>query len=246
MATSMTFSSLVADLQAYLERGFPQDQTVFAQLPSLINLAERAIAVRFKILGFLTPLIVAGGLRAGVSVYPKPNRWRRTASMSYGTTAFQLQFLATESLSTLTTEDGRSLILDIGVSPQNTRKFMFARSLEYCQAYAADSTQTAPPQFYADYDLNNWIIAPTPDQNYPWAVNAYMLPPLLDTTNQTNWATNFAPNALLYRALMECTPFLKNDERLPVWEKLYEEQIANVDTEDLQRAVDRTSVRNEA
>lgn len=244
MATSMTFSSLITSIQAYLERGYQTDPTVYVQLPSLINLAERAIAVRFKILGFLTPIITSG-LRAGVSVYPKPNRWRRTASMSYGTTALGLQFLATEALNILTTEDGKQLILEIGATPQNVRQFLFARSLEYCQTYAADPSATAPPQFFADYDYQHWLIAPTPDQDYPWAVNVYMLPPLLDQTNQTNWTTNYAPNALLYRSLMECTPFLKNDERIPVWEKLYEEQIANINAEDLQRAVDRTSVRNE-
>lgn len=244
MATSMTYSSLLADLQAYLERGYPQDTTVFAQLPTLINLAERAIAARFKILGFLTPLSTSG-FRAGVSVYPKPNRWRRTASMSYGTIAIGLQFLATEDLDILLTEGGQDLILEVGAAPQTKRKFLFARSLEYCQTYAADASATAPPQFYADYDFDHWLIAPTPDQDYPWQINAYMLPPLLDQTNQTNWLTDFAPNALLYRALIEATPFLKNDERLPVWKELYEEQISNISTEDLQRVVDRTAVRSE-
>lgn len=244
MATSMTFNSLLADLQVYLERGYVTDPTVFAQLPSLINLAERAIAVHFKILGFLTP-IITNGLRAGIPIYVKPNRWRRTASMSYGKSALALQFLATETLNILTTEDGRELILEVNPAQQTVRQFLFARSLEYCQTYAADASATAPPQFFADYDYQHWLIAPTPDQNYPWAINAYMLPPLLDVTNQTNWVTDYAPNALLYRVLMECTPFLKNDERIPVWEKLYQEQLADINTEDLQRVIDRTSVRNE-
>jgi hypothetical protein len=242
--TAMTFNSLLADVRAYLERGYVPDTTVFAQLPSLINLAERAIALRFKILGFLTPILTSG-LRAGLSVYPKPNRWRQTVSMSYGTTPLGLQFLDTEVPQRLITEDNREIILEIGAAAQTKRVFLFARSLEFCQAYAEDASQTAPPQFYADYDYQHWLIAPTPDQDYPWAINAYLLPALLDTTNQTNWTTNYAPNALLYRTLLECTPFLKNDERIPVWQKLYEEQVSNLNEEDLQRVVDRTGVRNE-
>jgi hypothetical protein len=218
MATSMTFNTLVDDLQTYLERGDPSDTTVFDQLPRLINLAEREIAQRLKILGFVTPMI--SGLIAGTPVYQKPDRWRRTVSMNYA--------VATAANPT-----------------QNTRVPIYARSLEYCQRYWPDQTATAPPKFVADYDYQHWLIVPTPDLNYPWAINAWLMPALLDVTNQTNWLTEFAPNVLLYRALLEATPFLKNDERIPVWERMYEEQIAGLNGQDIQRIIDRAGVRKE-
>lgn len=218
MATAMTFTSLSADVQAYLERGYPQDTTVAAQIPRLINLAEREIAQRLKILGFITPLL--SGLIAGTPVYQKPDRWRRTASMNYG--------MATAA--------------DPG---QNTRVPIYPRSLEYCQRYWPDQVLTAPPKFVADYDYQHWLIVPTPDQNYPWAINAWLMPALLDATNQSNWLTEFAPNVLLYRTLLECTPFLKNDERIPVWQNMYEEQIAGLNGQDVQRMIDRAGLRKE-
>lgn len=218
MATATTYTSLLADLRAYLERGYVQDVTVYDQLPRLVTLAEREIAQRLKILGFVTPLIA--GLNAGQCVYQKPDRWRKTISMSYG--------IATSS-----------------DALQNSRVPIFARSLEYCQMYWPDQTLTAPPQFYADYDYSNWLIVPTPIISYPWAINAYMMPPLLGDDNQTNWLTEFAPNILLYRALLECTPFLKNDERLPIWQQMYEEQVAGLGEQDIKRIVDRAGVRKE-
>lgn len=218
MPTAMTFNSLQNDLRAYLERGYTLDSTVFQQLPRLINLAEREIAQRLKVLGFITPVI--SGLVAGQPVYAKPDRWRRTVSMNYGVTS-------------------------VADPAQNTRVPLFIRDLEYCQTYWPDQSLTGPPKFYADYDYLHWLIVPTPAINYPWVINAYMLPPLLDNSNQTNWTTNYAPNVLLYRALLECTPFLKNDERIPVWEKMYEEQIAGLSGQDLQRLVDRAGVRKE-
>ena len=51
---------------------------------------------------------------------------------------------------------------------------------------------------------------------------------------------------LLYRALLECTPFLKNDERIATWEKMYQDEIGSVSTQDLQKAIDRNAVRNAA
>ena len=49
----------------------------------------------------------------------------------------------------------------------------------------------------------------------------------------------------LYRTLLECTPFLKNDERIPVWQNMYEEQIAGLNGQDIQRIIDRAGVRKE-
>lgn len=223
MATGMTFDSLIASLQAYLERGYPTDTTVFGQLPSLINLAERAIATKLKIQGFLKNVVSvppSGGLSTGVSVYPKPNRWRETVSMNYGT----------------------------GTN-NNTRNTLFSRSYEYCRNYWPDASVTdteQPPLFYADYNYDFWLIVPTPPANYPWEINYYEQPPLLDSDNQTNWLTNFAPNLLLYRTLLECTPFLKNDDRIPTWQTMYQEQLADIDMQDLQKVVDRESVRSKA
>lgn len=223
MPTSMTYSSLFADLQNYLERGTASDTIVINQLPRLINLAERAIATKLKIQGFITPVV--SSLIAGTSVYQKPNGWRQTVSMNYGE---------------VSTPDPLA---------QNYRVPLFPRSYEYCRGYwpdanITDSTLVNIPKFYADYDYNNWLIVPTPAINYPWEVNYYQQPPLLDNSNQTNWLTDFAPNLLLYRALMEAAPFLKNDERLQVWQAMYQEQLDTVDMQDLQKVAGREAVRS--
>jgi hypothetical protein len=219
MPVALTFTSLQATLQAYLERGSgTTDPVVFGQFPLLINNAERAIARRLKILGMNIPIV--GALAANNAVYPKPNGWRRTISMNFG--------IATPA-----------------DAAQNSATPLFARQYEYCLSYWPDLTLTQQPQFYADYDYAHWLIVPTPPISYPWQILYYGLPQLLDNSNQTNFWADFAPETLLYRALMECTPFLKNDERVPVWEKLYEEAVSNLEKEDLMRSIDRAAVRNE-
>jgi len=128
----------------------------------------------------------------------------------------------------------------------NSRTGIFPRSYEYVRAYWQDDTVQAAPEFYADYDYAHWIIAPTPDQAYPWEIQYYRLPALLDQTNTTNWITIYAPHVLLYRTLLECTPFLKFDERIPTWQGLYEEGIQALGAEDLKKIVDRNVTRQEA
>ena len=225
MPVALTFTSLQTTMQAYLERGTGlTDPTVFGQFPLLINNAERAIARRLKILGMNIPLVST--LTANTAVYTKPNGWRRTISMNYGVA---------------TTPGG----------PQNSATPLFARQYEYCLGQwpdltkLANSTPGTPVAYYADYDYAHWLIVPTPDINYPWQVLYYGLPQLLDSSNQTNFWTNYAPETLLYRTMLECAPFLKNDERVQMWTTLYEEAVTTLEKEDLMRSVDRAAVRNE-
>jgi hypothetical protein len=244
MPTAMTFTSLTADVVAYLERGYPQDTTVKNQIPRLINLAERAINRRFKILGFIE--VVQFTLVAGVNVYSKPDRWRRTVSMRYGSGPVETFNLLTEDGNILQTESGDNIVLEQSVpTDQNISNPLFTRAYEYARMFWPDQTQVAPPQFYSDYDYQHWLITPTPDINYPAEIVYSQLPPMLDQTNQTNWLTNWAPEALLYRTLYETEAFLKNDERMATWKAYYDEVCQGLQTEDLQRVPDRAAVRKE-
>jgi hypothetical protein len=208
---------LKQDVQRYLERGntLASDPIVFEQIPRLINLAERRIARELKIEGFIN--VVTGTLSAGQSVYPKPDRWRDTVSMSIGT--------------------GATL---------DNRKVLFARVYEYLRSYWPNALETDTPLFYSDYDYSHWLLAPTPDAAYPFEILYYELPPLLDESVQTNWITEYAPQLLLYGTLVEATPFLKNDERIPVWQSMYDRAAAMLNGEDLAKILDRSAVRKEA
>jgi hypothetical protein len=215
MPASVTFTSLQSDIRNYLERGGSTDPIVFEQIPRLITLAERRIARELKIQGFLA--VVNTAMQSGVSVYPKPDRWRDTVSINIGT----------------------------GTN-NNTRKQIYSRSYEYIREYWPDETEEATPEFYADYNYSNWVFAPTPDADYPMEVLYYELPPLLDEATQTNWLTEYAPNLLLYASLVEATPFVKDDQRVQLWQTYYDRALAALNGEDLQKIVDRSVIRREA
>lgn len=219
MPTYVNFSSLVADMQNYLERGDPTtDQTVFVQIPRLINAAERKLAQDLKLLGQIETLVDSpAGLQVNNPIVSKPDRWRQTVSIVYGSGS---------SLSTVTP--------------------LFARSKEYCESYWPNQgtiDPNNPPAFYADLDYQHWLIAPTPDQNYPLRVTAYFQPALLDDNNQSNFFSEYCPNALLYGALLEATPFLKDDPRLQTWGNMWQQELSTLGGQDLQRILDREAQR---
>jgi len=123
---------------------------------------------------------------------------------------------------------------------------IFARSYEYCRSYWPTATETSTPQFYADYDYQHWLITPTPDAAYNLEILYYEQPPLLGDDLQTNWLTQYAPDVLLYATLLEATPFLKNDERVGVWQAMYDRAAKALSGEDLGRIMDRSASRSEA
>jgi hypothetical protein len=211
----MTYTSLLSDLRTYLERGTVSDVQVYNQLPSLINLAERDLATKLKILG--NKNVVTSTMVAGTSVYAKPDRWRETTSFNFG----------------------------VGTSPNQQRTPMYPRSYEYCRFYWPNSETQGVPQFYADYSYQNWLIVPTPNSAYPFEVSYWQLLPLLDSANQQNFWTDYAPQALLYGALLQCTSYLKNDERIPTWGSLYADQLKSLGAQDLQGQIDSSDKRKE-
>ena len=119
---------------------------------------------------------------------------------------------------------------------------IYLRKYEYLTAYWPNNTNTAPPIYYADYDYDHWYLSPTPDQSYDFEVLFYerILP--LSSTNQTNWLTQNAPNALLFGTLLQMTPFLKNDTRIPTWQQMYQNALNMLKSEDITRVGDRQTV----
>ena len=82
------------------------------------------------------------------------------------------------------------------------------------------STTTGKPRAYTLIG-DEIQLAPIPDSAYQIEMAFYeKFTPLGDGTSGTvtnNWLTANAPDVLLYGALMEAEPFIKNDERIPVW-----------------------------
>lgn len=124
-------------------------------------------------------------------------------------------------------------------------QFIYARSYEYCRNYWPNEAETAAPEFYSDYDYYNWLIVPTPATVQTLEIVYYEQPPLLGEDSQTNWLTEFAPDLLTYAVLIEASPFLKDDERIPTWQAMYDRVAQSITGQDLKKILDRSAQRSE-
>lgn len=132
--------------------------------------------------------------------------------------------------------------VSMNVVVAGSRQPVLLRKLEYLREYWPNATQTETPIYYADYDYTHWLVAPTPNADYSFEVLYYERVQPLDSTNQTNWFTIYAPQALLYGTLLQAMPFIKNDERIPMWKAQYDLVINTLKSEDATRIADRQAV----
>jgi hypothetical protein len=132
--------------------------------------------------------------------------------------------------------------VSMNITVAGKRYPVLLRKYEYLREYWPNATTTSVPKFYCDYDYTHWLVAPTPASAYSFEVLYYERVQPLDSTNQTNWFTIYAPQALLYGSLLQAMPFLKNDERMGMWQQQYDLIIQTLKVEDQSRVGDRQAV----
>ena len=152
-------------------------------------------------------------------------------------TVAQSQMVATQPIIDKPARWHKTVSMNVVVDGQ--RQPILLRKYEYLREYWPDATQTDIPKFYCDYDYTHWLVAPTPTSSYYFEVLYYERVQPLDSSNQTNWFTIYAPQALLYGSLLQAMPFLKNDERIPMWQGQYDKIMQVLKSEDLTRIGDR-------
>ena len=69
------------------------------------------------------------------------------------------------------------------------------------------------PQYYALFDVENFILSPTPDQAYSVELHYYFRPNSLTAGSDsgTTWLSTNAPFAMLYGSLIEAYIFMKGE-----------------------------------
>lgn len=190
------------------------DELIIAQIPQFIALAQQRIPREMKILGFRSEVVgTIGGDTLTDGLMAKPSDWRKTIAFYVGT----------------------------GLN-NNIHTPVFERDYDYIRSIFPDPSFTGAPKFYGDADWNHWLLQPTPDQAYPFKIPYYGTLTLLDETTQTNWLTVNAPDLLLYASLLEAIPFVKVDERIPVWQGYYNAAKQALQTQDMEGHLDTQSV----
>ena len=111
------------------------------------------------------------------------------------------------------------------------KQFLLMKDVSFVQEYNPDSTDTGGPAYYAHYDEDNFIIAPTPSSAFVSELH-YMYRPASLTAGAedgTTWLSINAENTLLAGALYEAYIFMKGEpDVLAMYEKSFTEGIMSM------------------
>jgi hypothetical protein len=81
---------------------------------------------------------------------------------------------------------------------------------------------------------------PSPDTTYSAELTYYAKIPALSDSNTSNWLLAYAPDLYLYGALIEASPYLKDDERVATWGQLYTNSLGDIEVADERASVSST------
>ena len=102
----------------------------------------------------------------------------------------------------------------ITVTVSGKKQFLEFKDLSFIEEFNPDYTVTGVPRYYAQFDVGNFIVAPTPDQDYAVEVQ-YLFRPASLTSGAgtgTTWLSDNADLAMLYGSLVEAYIFMKGEQ----------------------------------
>ena len=116
------------------------------------------------------------------------------------------------------------------VNASSENVFLLQKDVNFIQEYNPNPSTTGTPKYYASYDVDNYIVGPTPDSNYTVELHYFYRPASITTDDSgTTWISENASDALLYACLVEAYTFMKGEaDMLQLYTQRYGEAISRL------------------
>ena len=147
-----------------------------------------------------------------LSLFRKNVSGNMTSSNKY--LAAPSDFLAPFSLS-FVNSDGDHVFLDF-------------KDVDFVQTFNPDATTTGNPRYYAVFDIDNFVLGPTPDSNYAVELHYFYRPASLTagSGSGTTWLSENAELCMLYGSLIEAYIYMKGEQDIMAqYEKRFMEAV---------------------
>jgi len=96
------------------------------------------------------------------------------------------------------------------------KNFVLFKDVNFVQSFNPDGSTTGAPRYYAQFDIDNFILGPTPNSSYTMELHYFYRPNSLVNAggSGTTWLSQNASVALLYGSLIEAYTFMKGEADL--------------------------------
>jgi|TARA_R110000782_G_scaffold60394_1_gene124844 hypothetical protein len=96
------------------------------------------------------------------------------------------------------------------------KEFVLFKDVNFVQSFNPDDGTTGVPRYYAQFDIDNFILGPTPDAAYAVELHYFYRPQSLTAGAEdgTTWLSTNASVSMLYGSLIEAYTFMKGEADL--------------------------------
>ena len=111
------------------------------------------------------------------------------------------------------------------------KNFIDFKDVNFVQSFNPDVTDTGAPRYYAQFDINNFIVGPTPDTNYAVELHYFYRPVSLTAGagSGTTWLSDNAELSMLYGSLVEAYIFMKGEtDVMALYDKRFQESLTGL------------------
>ena len=192
----MNYDQLVESIKGYTENDFP-DTTGSGGMSSTEQINTFIVNAEERIFNTVQLLElrknVTGNCTANNKYLSVPSDW-----------------LATFSLALISPDTG-------------SYTYLLNKDVSFIRAAFPNPNVTGPPTHYAFFDVDSFILGPTPDQNYGVELHYFYYPPSIVEAG-TSWLGENFESALLYGSLLEAYTFMKGEpDIIAQYQKRYDE-----------------------
>ena len=119
----------------------------------------------------------------------------------------------------------------LSLTSSSSKQFLDYKDTNFVQTINPNSTTEGTPRYYALFDVDNFILAPTPDSNFTTELHYFYRPASLTAgaDSGTTWLSTEATNCLLYGCLIEAYIFMKGEQDLlAMYDKRFTEALVGL------------------
>ena len=121
----------------------------------------------------------------------------------------------TSGVKYLTKPDDFLAPFSLSIINSSNNEFLLYKQVTFLQDFTPNPATTGAPKYYADWNDESFLFAPTPDSGYSVELHYFYRPTSITTASSgTTWLGDNAELALLYASLVEAYTFMKGEPDL--------------------------------
>jgi hypothetical protein len=104
----------------------------------------------------------------------------------------------------------------LSLTSSGSKVFLDFKDLDFVQTYTPNPSTTGEPKYFAQFDVDNFVVAPTPDASYTVDLHYLYRPASLTAgaDSGTTWLSQNSEMAILYGSLVEAYTYMKGEANL--------------------------------